>query len=220
LYTYYYDKDLVTTDQLQSISVKYNQRVFFKGHNHGYDLKILAADREVDIALLGKEVSINDPVLKTFSYPLGDSKGLEWGSFVYVMGFPQGFQMITRGIVSRPVQARSEYFLIDAVFNEGFSGGIVLAIRDGVPNFELVGIGKSASGTFENVLVPYEDNYDMIYNPNIPYTDEVYVKLRKQVNYGITYAISTLSLRKFYKKHKENLEMRGYLLAPFFENND
>ncbi len=216
VYTYYEDNDPATIEHLQGISIKSGQRNFFREHSHGHDLEILAFDREKDLAILGKIIDSHDEYLQVFPHPLGNSKKLEWGSFVYVLGYPLGYQMITRGIVSRSAPSRQNYFLIDAAFNEGFSGGIVLAIKDGVPNFELVGLGKSASGTFENILVPEKQDHEFIYNPGIPYSGDVYVDLRKKVNYGITYAISTEAMKDFYKTYKTYLEMQGYYLSRFF----
>ena len=59
----------------------------------------------------------------------------------------------------------------------------------------------------------------MIYNPNIPYEGDVFVSLKKDKNYGITYAISSKSLRKLYKDHKEELNKKGYYLDNFFEKD-
>ena len=89
-------------------------------------MEVLAIDRKSDIAILGKEIEGEKPNnIKVFPYLMGDSKELEWGSFVYIMGFPLGHAMITRGIVSDPYKIRKGSFLIDAVFNQGFSGGPV-----------------------------------------------------------------------------------------------
>ncbi len=219
VYTYYEDNDPATRKYLQGVSIKTRQRNFFRDHHDGHELEILAIDREKDLALIGKYVKEHDNILRPFPYPLGRSKKLEWGSFVYVMGYPIGYQMITRGIVSRPKTFKLDHFLIDAAFNEGFSGGVVLAIKDGVPNFEMVGVGKSASGSFESTLVPEKQDHEFLYNPDVPYSGEVYVNLRKKVNYGITYAISTQAIRSFYKDNKLILEMNGYYLDRFFEKN-
>ncbi|MCK7529466.1 MAG: hypothetical protein MZV64_73895 [Ignavibacteriales bacterium] len=48
--------------------------------------------------------------------------------------------MVTKAIVSNPSRDESGSFLVDAVVNNGMSGGLVLAIKDGVPNFEMVGM--------------------------------------------------------------------------------
>ncbi len=220
IFTYFDDNDPYTKDYLQGVSIKTNQRNFFRGYPEGNGLKILASDRDLDIAILGRITESNSEELLPFPYPLGNSDELEWGSFVYVMGFPLGYQMITRGIVSKPITFSDDAFLIDAIFNEGFSGSVVLAIRDGVPNFEMVGLGKAASVSYDNILVPAKQNQEMIYNPNVPYEGDVFVSQKKEKNYGITYAISTKSIRKFYKDHKDELDRNGYYLDKFFVEKD
>lgn len=219
IYTYYDDNDPYTEDFLEGIAVKGMQRIFFLGFDHGQDLEILAMDNKVDIAIIGKYHSGEPESLTPIEYPLGSSGDLEWGSFVYILGYPLGYQMITRGIVSKAMQQKSNYFLIDASFNQGFSGGPVLAIKDGVPNFELVGIGKSASATTENVLIPEKRDFEKAYNPEIPYDGDVYVEVRKNVNYGITKAVNTDAIRRFYKKNRKDLLERGYDLDYFFLAN-
>lgn len=213
IYTYYDDNDPDTQDFLYSIGIKFKQRILFTGFEEGQDLEILAIDKNRDLVLIGKHTNHYNPEINAFPYPLGISESLEWGTFVYLMGYPLGYNMITRGIVS---PGRDDYFLIDASFNEGFSGGIVLAIKDGIPNFEVVGIGKSASATFENILVPEKESHEVVYNPDVPYTEDVYVRNRKMVNYGITKAISTSAIREFYKENREGLEGKGYYLVGFF----
>ncbi len=49
------------------------------------------------------------------------------------------------------------------------------------------------------------------------YEGKVYVNLKKDVNYGITIAISTKAIRDFYKDNREYLEYKGYYLEPVFE---
>ena len=66
------------------------------------------------------------------------------------MGFPMNYKMVSNAIVSSPNYDGKGGFLIDAVVNKGFSGGVVLAIKDGIPNFELVGIIRA---------VPEENEY-------------------------------------------------------------
>ena len=74
----------------------------------GEDFDVLAIDNLNDIAILGSEINEGDlDRVKVFPYPSGKSKELEWGSFVYIMGYPLGLQMITRGIVSNPTKAKN-----------------------------------------------------------------------------------------------------------------
>jgi len=217
LYSYYNDNDPYTTDYLEGVSIKTQQLIFFRGYPEGNNLEILALDPVFDLAIIGKKTGWNTSDLLPFPYPLGRSEELEWGSFAYVMGFPKGYQMITRGIVSRPDYLGENAFLIDAIFNEGFSGSIVLAIKDGIPNFELVGIGKSALVTYDNVLVPADHDEQLIYSPNIPYQGEVYVSRKTVLNYGVTFAVTTQAIRKFFKDNQKTLESQGYLFGSFFD---
>jgi hypothetical protein len=216
VFTYYDDNDPETIDYLFSIAIKFQQNILFTGHEYGHDLKILALDDDLDLALIGRKTGFYRMEIQPFPYPLGDAASLEWGTFVYLMGYPLGYQMITKGIVSPSSYKTDEFFLVDASFNEGFSGGIVLAIRDGVPNFELVGIGKSASATYENIMVPEKKDYELKYNPEVAYEGDLYVNLKRTVNYGVTKAISSLAIRDFYMKNKQKLESAGYFASDFF----
>lgn len=217
IYSYHNDNDPYTTDYLAGVSVKTQEHIFFRGYPEGNNLEVLAIDTELDLAIIGKSTTGNRSDLRPFPYPLGYSEELKWGSFAYVMGFPRGYQMVTRGIVSRPDYLGENSFLIDAVFNEGFSGSIVLAIKDGIPNFELVGIGKSALVTYDNVLVPSEQEQNGIYNPNVPYDGEIYVSRKTVMNYGVTFAVSTSAIRDFYRANQKYLADRGYSFGDFFE---
>lgn len=201
---------------VQSFSVKTRQLNYVRDLPIKKNLDILAIDEDYDIALLGQDVDKEriKPVF-VFDYPIGNSDELEWGSFVYIMGYPSGYQMITRGIVSTPGGTHKKNFLIDALFNKGISGGIVLAIKDGVPNFELVGMAKSVGASYENILIPEEESHMRRYNPNSPYNGNTFVKLKKNINYGITYSVSSNSIKKFIEDHKFELAEKGYLFTHF-----
>lgn len=212
---------LVSADNeeiVQTYSVKSRQLNYVRDLPIMKNLDILAIDDDLDIAILGQEIDQErkKPVF-VFDYPIGNSDELEWGSFVYIMGYPAGYQMITRGIVSTPVGQHQKNFLIDALFNKGISGGIVLAIRDGVPNFEMVGMAKSVAAKYENVLVPEEESHIRKYNPNSPYQGNVFVKMQKEINYGITYSVSSNSIRKFIVDHQFELAEKGYLFTQFLK---
>lgn len=204
-------------EYVQVIGIKARQQNTISGIPPGGELEILAIDKKNDIALLGKEVSgekMHD--LKIFSFPMGESEELEWGSFVYIMGFPLGHEMITRGIVSDPKRIRKGSFLIDAVFNQGFSGGPVIAVRDGVPNFEMVGMVKSSAALQRFYLVPATDDPENEINFSESYSGEVKIMAEKDIKYGITFSVTTQTLRNFYKEHKAHLEEKGYFLNDFF----
>jgi hypothetical protein len=202
---------------VQVIGIKARQQNSIGEITLGSEFEILAMDSKNDIAILGKEISgEKQNNVKVFSYPMGDSEELEWGSFVYIMGFPLGHEMITRGIVSDPARIRKGSFLIDAVFNQGFSGGPVIAVRDGVPNFEIVGMVKSSAAVNRNYLAPAKSKDQLSINASQIYTGEIKVNTEKDIKYGITFSVTTATLRAFYEKHRQSLEERGYFLDGFF----
>jgi len=215
---YYEDERKDISTIIQSFSIKTRQLNYVRDLPISKNLEILAMDSDLDIVLLGQET---DPSksreVHVFEYPVGNSDELEWGSFVYIMGYPSGYQMITRGIVSIPGGANKKNFLIDALFNKGISGGIVLAIKDGVPNFELVGLAKSVAANYENVLIPEEESYQKKYNPSITYDGNVFVKVRKKINYGITYSVASNSIKEFIEAHELELAEKGYFFKQFLQ---
>ena len=169
-------------EYIKTIAIKKQVQHFILDLALGKKFEILAIDNKNDIAILGLETNqhILNRVL-VFPYPPGNSNELEWGSFVYIMGYPMGLQMITRGIVSSPSRSKKGSFLIDAVFNHGFSGGLVLAIKDGVPNFEMVGMVKSASASYDNYLMPEQPTGKLIYSQNLNYTGSMHVKAKETI---------------------------------------
>ncbi len=196
---------------LQNLVIKNRRVLQVTGFPQGGAMEVLASDLETDIAIIGKSYSraIPQPITK-FAYPLGNARELEWGSFVYMIGYPMGFRMVTKGIVSQPNRNGRGSFITDATFNTGFSGGAVLAIRDGVPHFELVGIATSSSAKSEMVLTPNRtDAYDFY----TPYEGPVYVAQQDKINYGITLNISVEMIRDFIAAHQEELAAAGYDLS-------
>jgi hypothetical protein len=207
-------------EYIQVIGIKARQSNNISTLQEGRDLKILAMDQEADIVFLGKEYSAADVNLQVFSYPVGETRELEWGSFVYIMGYPLGHAMITRGIVSNPERINKGSFLIDAVFNKGFSGGPVIAVRDGVPNFEMVGMVRSSAATRKFYLVPEDSENIPEMNFNEPYQGKLKLISENEIKYGITFSITTRSIRHFFDKNRKQLAEKGYSLEGFFMNND
>ncbi len=221
LFSWFIDENNNQTNILESFSIKKKQNNFIRELPDSGELEIIISDSDQDIAFLGNTFQeVNANINPVFKYPVGKAGELEWGSFVYIMGFPAGYQMVTRGIVSNPKPNRKGEFIIDALFNQGISGGIVLAVRDGVPNFELVGIAKSVSATYKNVLKPLNESHQEMYNPNVPYEGDVFVKVEKDQNYGITFTISIETISNLYYLNRNIFISRGYNLDGFFSNAD
>lgn len=204
------------TKYIQSFSVRERQSIYVTDLPEFGEVEILLLDRARDIAIVGKEFKSVEPQnIPVFTYPIGSAKQLDWGTFVYIFGYPMNLKMVTKGIVSSPNKDGKGSFLIDAVFNRGFSGGIVLAIRDGIPNFEMVGLVRSVPAEYENVLKPVPSDEPTEYNPIIPYNGNIYVEQRVNMKYGITRVIAVEEIIGFIKENQSYLESRGIYLNRF-----
>ncbi len=216
VYTYKINEKGNVTNIVETISIKTKQTNYINDFPEGGDVDIILVDEINDLAIIGKRfVDYRLNQFTVFNYPLGNAKELEWGSFVYAMGYPMNYKMITKGIVSSPNRDESGSFLIDAVFNRGFSGGIVLAVRDGVPNFEFVGLVRSVPAEYEYVLKPevLDDGYE--FNPLIPYKGNIMVEQKVNIKYGVTRVIPIETIRNFINKNADKLLKYGYIFDNF-----
>lgn len=218
--SYFVNPDGASSQFIESISIKSKQTNYVSDFPESGELDVILQDKNMDIALLGRRYSSNETLrMAAFNYPWGNSTELEWGSFIYVFGFPMNYKMISKGIVSNPGKEK-HIFLIDAVFNKGCSGGIVLAIRDGVPNFELVGIVKSVPAEFENTLRPLIKERDFEYNPMLPYKGDVYVDKEQVLRIGITKVIGIETVKDFLISKKNDLISMGYNFPDLFSSTN
>jgi hypothetical protein len=201
---------------IQSVAIKEKQTNYVTDLCEITEFDILKMDEANDIAILGAELpATEDFILPVFDYPIGNAKKLEWGSFVYLMGFPRGYKLITRGIVSDPNRTKNGMFIVDALFNRGCSGGLVLAVKDGVPNFEFVGIAKSAAAEYEYLIRP-ADNFDQSkYDTHFPYTGEIFVDYKANIQYGVTHVVPVEEIQAFFKRNKDYFIENGYDFSSF-----
>ncbi len=216
--SYHEHKTGIAKRSIQNISVKIRDHYFVNGIPNIAELTPLAIDEEKDIAILGKK-HVLDPFrqIRVLQYPAGKSNELDWGSFVYIFGYPMGHKMVTKGIVSNPDDDLSGSFLIDALFNRGFSGGIILAIKDGVPNFELVGMVKSVSANYKYHIVPAPVADDNRYDPYIPYQGNSFAKIHEEINYGITFTVAVEEIEDFINSNIGTFQRLGYNLQRVFK---
>jgi hypothetical protein len=216
--SYFSDEKGHLTKYIEAIFIKERQSVYAAGFPEGSEFEIIVLDDKTDLAVIGRDYkSLSNIKFPVFNYPLGLAKELDWGSFVYIFGYPISHQMVTKAIVSNPNKDEMGSFLIDAVINNGMSGGTVLAIRDGVPNFEMVGIIQWVPEAEENVLVPKKLMSNEVYNPIIPYSGEEYVKRFSSIRYGIARVISIETIRDFIKDNREILYEKKYYFENFLE---
>ncbi len=219
LFTYYNEDEQTRHRYLRTAAIKTDERLLAAGFPEDGVLQLLAHDPQADIALIGRTwTKPLNRVINEFRYPLGRGAELDWGSFVYLIGYPQGQLMVTKAIVSQPNRDGRGGFLIDSNFNRGFSGGIILAIRDGVPNFEMVGIGSSTSGAPEAILTP---SPDAEYGMQVPYDGQPYVVSINRINYGITFIVPSEEILEFLNKQRTLLKGTAYEtnLATAFQQN-
>jgi hypothetical protein len=125
------------------------------------------------------------------------------------------FQMVTKALVSSPNHDENGSFLLDAVVNQGFSGGIVLAIKDGIPNFELVGIVQWVPEEENNFIAPKRRKNNEPYSSLVPYKGDHFVKRYSSIKYGIAKIISIESILEFLERNRSVLYQEGFYLENF-----
>lgn len=204
-------------DFLSTVGIKIRTEFFVNKVPAGDELKLLAIDKESDLALYGKHYAApRKPELLSLTPPLGKSNDLQWASFVYLAGFPMGIKMITRGVVSLPPSQRDGNFVMDANFNRGFSGGLVLAMREGESSLEWVGIVKSVSADAHFRFKPAPEELRNV-DVHRPYKGDIFLERVLNINYGVTYAVGANAIRAFFKKHKSSLKKQGFDLSGYTE---
>jgi Trypsin-like peptidase domain len=217
--TYFKNKNGFNSDFIKSISIKMRQSNLLPEFTISNEVEILSIDPLSDIAIVGKNISsLSASKYLPFGLVQGNSSELSWGSKVYIIGFPLNNKMITSGLAS-PSQIRErDYFFVDAVFNRGFSGGIVLALRDGAPNFEIVGMVKSGTVHRKFNLKPNTNNPDFVYLPQVAYNGEILVEEETDIKYGVTKIMTIEKILEFMDDNKTTLEELGYDYSKFMKN--
>jgi hypothetical protein len=209
--SYYQSPETGKNTSIASVSIKTRQRNFVSRiPDLGVlELEVLAMDRKQDIAILGQRWNVaSPPKISVLYHPFGKERDLQWGTFVYIIGYPAGHRMIARGIVSKSEMKHT--FIIDSQFNKGFSGGLIIAVKDGSNNFEVVGIVTSSAGEDELVLVP---DKSWLYSAEAQYHGPVIIRKRSNIKYGITFARSADAIVKLVKDNFKELDRAGYHLS-------
>lgn len=199
---------------LKSFSVIVKQDIYVVPSYEEGNFEVILEDKELDAAILKKKIT-NEPKIKSkvFNMPLGKAEELNWGIFVYVFGFPANYKMISKAIVSSPNYDKKSSFIIDAVSNQGLSGGIVLAIRDGVPTFELVDMVLSAPAAYEYVLRPHKNSEVVI---GSEYKGALIPDAQRNIKYGITKVLSIEAILALIEKNKKLLQQNDIFSGLLF----
>jgi len=209
LKTYYYDKERNQTSHLSSLAIKSGQSIYAYHHNGTRsEAQIVAVDEKNDLALIEcAKIEIMFTELQ-FQGKFANTDFLKLGQEVYLLGFPKGFFIVTKGLAS-PSTFKNK-FLVDAMFNRGFSGGIVISFSEQEPGYQYVGMANSIAYSSENILAPADEPQVLEQYNNIPYQGEIYVKELKLINYGLTFVIKSNVIVEFLKAESINLKRRGY----------
>lgn len=224
LVEHFYTEKQYKTPFIKSYAQKDRQHNLVLDGNSISSYSILATDSKADLALLkvqfenDEESSLNLVRAPEMELTLGRSQNLSWGDFVYLAGFPKGRKMVSRSLVSLPDPYIPDRFYLDASFNPGFSGGIVVGVRSDTTEMHWLGMANSAFAETEYYLTPRQEN-EGSYDPFLPYNESVYIKEKKRINYGVTNAISAKVIRGFLRANQTLMENNGIvvddlLMAP------
>jgi hypothetical protein len=174
--------------------------------------EVLARDEENDLAILGMR-------LRQWSVPtdypplrlnIGDPRRLSWGSFVYVLGFPRGYPMVTRAIVSDPDRDGRGAFFTDGLWNEGISGGMILGVRGETGELEPVGLARAGAADRELRLLPDTTGIPIHDDVVRPYTGPLYLESFLRIQYGITLSVPMTVVNEFLARSRGGVRSRGY----------
>lgn len=216
LRTYYYDANKKPTKYLSSFSTKSAQKIYVFHKNGSRSIgSIIVVDDKNDLALI--ETSPGRMMLTEYAYEgyFGKSNSIKLGEEVHLLGFPKGFFMVSRGLAS-PSNFRNK-FMVDTSFNRGFSGGVVLRFVDTDPYYEFIGMANSVAYTAENVLIPGEDDPQLVEQyKSHPYDGPMYIKDLKTINYGLTFVIRTEIIKQFLEDNAFTLKERGLNVSKFY----
>jgi len=201
---------------LKAVSIKIKQQNYVNALPFGKDVEVVVSDRKLDIALLKKELVETKDFLPVMNYPAGKKSDMDWGTPVYVMGFPLGKLMVTRGIVSKR-SGSGNRFLTDALYNRGISGSPVITLQSGYPRVtKWVGIASSAAAQKIYYLKPGKNTIEFV-DMDEPYAGEIYTDMKKVVSYGVTYNITSQAILDFLKKNKDKIIEAGFDPELFFK---
>ncbi|SMO66728.1 S1 family peptidase [Fodinibius sediminis] len=214
LINYFIDEGYEQNTYIESISIKRRQTNLLFTVSELTNFEIIAEDRLSDLALLSTTLNPDTQSQhRALRFPMGQMEHLRLGSFLYVLGYPKGFPMITRGIASTRGNPPHRFFIMDALFNPGISGGLVIGSRDHFRSFEWLGMARSATASQETVLLPYPDSEEDVQAGVIrPYTDQIFLGQKNRIAYGITQAIPISEIRSFLDKNSRVISRHRFAL--------
>jgi S1-C subfamily serine protease len=217
---HYFDEDRArlprSSRRVASVAVLNREWGLLADHHELGAFEVLARDTAQDIAIIEIRLpeGIGAAAFRPIAISPGDPRQLSWGSFLYVLGFPSRYAMVTRALVSDPNRDRQGGFLSDGLWNEGISGGVILAVRGDDGALEWVGMTRAGAGTREVRLQPRADE-PLEDDVGLLYDGPIYLEHTLRIQYGITFSVPMISVRNFLEQHRIMLQGRGYDLRRF-----
>lgn len=209
LKTYYLDQNKKPTKYLQNLSVKYGQVIYVTHRNGSISQgKLIARDEKNDIAVIETEAIENSLSELPFQGVFSKESKVKLGQEVYLLGFPKGYFMVTKGLAS-PSKYKDK-FIIDASFNRGFSGGIAITFDNQTGDYRYIGMANSTAYDSQIALAPSDAIQNIEAYKSVPYEEDMYIKELKMINYGITFVMNCEIINDFLNQEEEKLRQFGY----------
>lgn len=204
IYTYHDVNNTI----IRSVSIKQEQNIYESGRSLENKIEIIAMDSKSDLALLKKSIAANEVIPPVFSLKTGRAEALNWGSKIYVLGYPRGKLMITDGIVSVDKSIKKR-FISDALFNKGISGSPVFGLQEGSSDYVWLGMASSAASQNINFLEPIESSKNFN-NLQVKVNEGAIINNIQLINYGLTYSISMEEIITFVDLHRQEISSAGF----------
>ena len=196
------------TSVLERISIKTSTALQVVNRDgESIHTKIIRLDRKADLALLKLNIPHVMRKPTPFLLPIGKTSDLQWGNFVYIIGHPKSKTRLTAGTVSLDDYHKDQFF-VDAAIRAGYSGGPVVAVRDGLPNLELVGLCRGATTETFRLLVPDRRlNEGTVLSPEL--LDQISIAEREVVEPGLGFVVGIEAVKRFLLDSRDPLRAMG-----------
>lgn len=170
--------------------------------------EVMATDVNADLALLRLDLPdrIGPERFPALELDAGNSALLAWGSWLYVFGYPRGYPLVTRMIVSSPNRDSRGAFISDGIWNEGMSGGLIVAIRARTGALEFVGLARASAGEREVRLIPDTTGI----RPGSPvtrYDGPLWLEIGLRPTHGIALPVPMTAITTFLEN--QGIRLRG-----------
>ncbi|RMF07821.1 MAG: serine protease [Candidatus Neomarinimicrobiota bacterium] len=194
---------------LQAVGLKVHEKYYSSELSGIREMELLVEDRLSDLALLGAHRAGNAEYRPAVPFPLLSTANLKWGEPIFIMGYPLGHLMLTGGRISAP-ESDTPYLLLDALFNPGFSGGLVFSCDNADRKAYWIGVAKSVAASSQWLLSPPADSLPSSDFSTFPYTGTPWVTRQQQIHYGVTFAIRSETVAAFLSAANPALREKGY----------